>query len=171
MAISNGNTSASKGQIPVIDISGSRPETEVAKELVDAAATYGFVYIKNEGKDIPVEVINDVFQLVRYHKYTLYQVIDDWYTFTQSKSFFKSPIEEKKSCIIQKDNRGWVGMHAETLDSKSQRVGISSYGPHPYTWSLTTIQMGDFKEYVFPPLEPSYQSRAIIPKTYLIKSL
>jgi len=77
MAISNGNTSASKGQIPVIDISGSRPETEVAKELVDAAATYGFVYIKNEGKDIPVEVINDVFQLVRYHKYTLYQVIDD----------------------------------------------------------------------------------------------
>ncbi|KAH7418988.1 oxidoreductase-like protein [Cadophora sp. MPI-SDFR-AT-0126] len=103
MAISNGSTSGSTGQIPVIDISGSRPESEVAKQLVDAAATYGFVYVKNEGKDIPVDVIDDIFQL--------------------SKSFFKSPIEEKKSCTIQKNNRGWVGMHAETLDPKSQRMG------------------------------------------------
>ena len=76
MAISNGNASASTGQIPVIDISGSRSETEVAKELVDAAATYGFVYIKNEGKDIPVEVIDDVFQLVKFFKYILHQVTD-----------------------------------------------------------------------------------------------
>jgi isopenicillin N synthase-like dioxygenase len=61
MAATNGNT----GQIPVIDISGSTPEAEVAKQLVDAATTYGFVYIKNQGKDIPVEVIEKTFALVR----------------------------------------------------------------------------------------------------------
>ena len=60
MAIMNGPTS----QIPVIDLSGSLPEAQVAKELVDAAATNGFVYIKNQGKDIPVEVIDDIFDLV-----------------------------------------------------------------------------------------------------------
>lgn len=65
MATSNGNTPTSAGQIPVIDISGSIPQAEVAKQLVDAAATYGFVYVKNQGKDIPVEVIDGIFQLVR----------------------------------------------------------------------------------------------------------
>ena len=57
----NGHT----GQIPVIDISGSQPESEVAEELVDAAATYGFVYVKNEGKDIPIKDIDRTFELVR----------------------------------------------------------------------------------------------------------
>lgn len=52
-------------QIPVIDVSGSQPEAEVAKALVDAAATYGFVYVKNEGKDISVAVIDRMFELVR----------------------------------------------------------------------------------------------------------
>ena len=53
------------GQIPVIDVSGTTPEVEVAKQLVDAASTYGFVYIKNEGKDIPVETIDSLFELVK----------------------------------------------------------------------------------------------------------
>jgi isopenicillin N synthase-like dioxygenase len=61
MATTNGHT----GQIPVIDISGPLPESEIAEQLVDAAATYGFVYVKNEGKDIPVEAIDSVFDLVR----------------------------------------------------------------------------------------------------------
>lgn len=55
-----------RGHIPVIDISGSAPEEQVAKELVEAATTYGFVYIKNEGKDIPVKAISNAFALVRY---------------------------------------------------------------------------------------------------------
>lgn len=55
----NGNT----GLIPVIDISGSNPENEVAEQLVHAATTYGFVYIKNQGKDIPVEAIDNLFSL------------------------------------------------------------------------------------------------------------
>jgi isopenicillin N synthase-like dioxygenase len=49
-------------QIPVIDLSG--PEAEVAKQLVDAASTYGFVYVKSLGKDIPVEDIDSIFALV-----------------------------------------------------------------------------------------------------------
>lgn len=60
MAVTQNMTS----QIPIIDISGVLPEIEVAKQLVDAATTYGFVYIKNEGKDIPVEVIDNIFALV-----------------------------------------------------------------------------------------------------------
>jgi isopenicillin N synthase-like dioxygenase len=58
MAITNG----ASGQIPVIDLSG--PEPEVAKQLVDAAASYGFVYVRNLGKDIPVEDIDSTFALV-----------------------------------------------------------------------------------------------------------
>lgn len=58
-------------QIPVIDISGDLPEAEVGRALVDAAATYGFVYVKNEGKDIPVAAIDRMFELVR-PKMTLY---------------------------------------------------------------------------------------------------
>ncbi len=61
MAATNGN--ADTGLIPVIDISGSLPQDEVAKQLVDAAATYGFVYIKSLGKDIPVEAIDSIFDL------------------------------------------------------------------------------------------------------------
>lgn len=60
MAVLNGHT----GLIPVLDISSDRPEIEVAKQLVDAAATYGFVYIKNQGKDIPIEAIDNIFELV-----------------------------------------------------------------------------------------------------------
>lgn len=58
MAATNGTTD----QIPVIDLSG--PEGTVAKELVHAAATYGFVYIKSLGKDIPLESIDGTFALV-----------------------------------------------------------------------------------------------------------
>jgi hypothetical protein len=52
------------GQIPVIDISGSSPDVDIAESLVKAASTYGFVYIKNKGKDIPVKVIDDMFDVV-----------------------------------------------------------------------------------------------------------
>ncbi|KAH8801550.1 oxidoreductase-like protein [Xylogone sp. PMI_703] len=95
-------TIGNHGRIPVIDISGSAPEEEVAKDLVEAAATYGFVYIKNEGRDIPAEAISNIFEL--------------------SKAFFNSSLEEKDTCKMSQNNRGWSGMHGETLDSK-QRVG------------------------------------------------
>lgn len=64
MAVANGHSNGQSRQIPVIDISGSLHEDDVAQQLVDAVTTYGFVYIKNEGKDIPVEAIEKQFKLV-----------------------------------------------------------------------------------------------------------
>lgn len=52
-------------QIPVIDLSGGQSEAEVGKALVDAASTYGFVYVKNEGKDIPIAAVDRMFDLVK----------------------------------------------------------------------------------------------------------
>ena len=50
--------------IPVVDISGEGDQTEVAKELIEAAIEHGFVYIKNTGKDIPVKAIDGAFEMV-----------------------------------------------------------------------------------------------------------
>ncbi|EMR85518.1 putative 2og-fe oxygenase protein [Botrytis cinerea BcDW1] len=101
-------SSSNEGRIPVIDISGSVPQSEVAKQLVDAAATFGFVYIKNLGKDIPVDAIDRTFEL--------------------SQKFFSSPVEEKLPCKIANNNRGWSGMHTEKLDEKNQRIDPAAGG-------------------------------------------
>lgn len=96
MTVPNGNT----GFIPVIDISGNLPEAEIAKQLVDAAATYGFVYIKNEGKDIPIEAIDNIFHLVII---SISSTNNIYLHNSQSKKFFSSPIEEKQPCKIQEN--------------------------------------------------------------------
>lgn len=57
---------AAAANIPVIDISGpDADQKKVAKELVDAAVEHGFVYIKSTGNDIPADVIENTFDLVR----------------------------------------------------------------------------------------------------------
>ncbi|KAI5924366.1 2OG-Fe(II) oxygenase superfamily protein [Camillea tinctor] len=90
--------------IPVIDISAEgTDEAQIAKELVDAAVEYGFVYVKNTGRDISVEQVENAFNV--------------------SRALFSSPLEDKQRCKIEKNNRGWSGMHTETLDPKTQRVG------------------------------------------------
>ncbi|KKA29586.1 hypothetical protein TD95_003458 [Thielaviopsis punctulata] len=82
-------------EIPVIDIAAEGvSEKEIAKALVDAAAEQGFIYIKSTGQALP------------------------------SKKLFKeTPLEEKKRCTIQTNNRGWSGMYSETLDPKNQKSG------------------------------------------------
>ena len=55
---------AKVAKIPVIDISGDGDQTQVAKELVEAAIEHGFVYIKNSGKDIPAEAVDGAFEMV-----------------------------------------------------------------------------------------------------------
>ncbi|KHO01486.1 Oxoglutarate/iron-dependent oxygenase [Metarhizium album ARSEF 1941] len=87
--------------IPIVDLSG--PQADVAKQLVDAAADHGFIYIRNLGHDIPVASIDEAFAL--------------------SEKLFSAPSDEKQACSIQTNNRGWVGMHAETLDPQNQKVG------------------------------------------------
>lgn len=96
---------AKVAKIPVIDVAAAAGEdqAQVAKDLVEAAIEHGFIYIKNTGKDIPVDVIEDAFNL--------------------SRKLFAAPLEEKQQCKIQLNNRGWSAMQYETLDPKNQRVG------------------------------------------------
>lgn len=66
---------ANTAKIPVVDISDERNQQEVARELVDAAIEHGFVYIKNTGKDIPVEAIDEAFEIVCYDQESHLSVI------------------------------------------------------------------------------------------------
>ncbi|KAK8929477.1 UPF0676 protein [Metarhizium anisopliae] len=92
--------SPASADIPIIDLSG--PQAEVSKQLVDAAADHGFIYIQNLGYDIPAASIDDAFAL--------------------SEKLFSAPLDEKQTCSIQTNNRGWTSMHAETLDPQNQKV-------------------------------------------------
>ncbi|KAF9881058.1 2og-fe oxygenase [Colletotrichum karsti] len=95
---------APNANIPIIDIAAPGVDrTAIAKQLVDAAVEHGFIYIRNTGKYINLGDIDAAFDL--------------------SKKLFKAPVEEKAACTIQQNNRGWSGMHSETLDPKNQRVG------------------------------------------------
>ncbi|KAF8425109.1 hypothetical protein EV426DRAFT_596378 [Tirmania nivea] len=86
--------------IPVIPLEDG--SAECAKQLVDAARQWGFLYI-SAGSDIPHSTIDWMFEL--------------------SKKFFSSPPEDKEKCAISTNNRGWSSMHSETLDPQNQRRG------------------------------------------------
>ncbi|KAK3325563.1 hypothetical protein B0H66DRAFT_129000 [Apodospora peruviana] len=92
-------------KIPIIDIASDteQDQLKVAKKLVEAAVEHGFIYIRNSGKDIPIEAVEGTFDL--------------------SKKLFAAPVAEKQACTIQPNNRGWSAMQYETLDPKNQRVG------------------------------------------------
>jgi isopenicillin N synthase-like dioxygenase len=49
-------------ELPVIDVTKAVEET--AKQLVDAVATHGFVYLKNNHDEIPPAEIDEMFDLV-----------------------------------------------------------------------------------------------------------
>ncbi|KAK2048954.1 2OG-Fe(II) oxygenase superfamily protein [Colletotrichum somersetense] len=86
---------APKANIPIIDIaSPGIDRAAVARQLVDAAAEHGFIYIRSSGQYVMLGDIDTAFDL--------------------SKKLFKAPVEEKAACSIQKNNRGWSGMHSET---------------------------------------------------------
>lgn len=93
MVSTNGHT----GQIPVIDLSG--PENDVAQQLVDAAATYGFVYVRSLGKDIPVAAIDNMFALVIFPKSSgLYTLL----ILYSPKSSFLLPLKRRNPAKFQK---------------------------------------------------------------------
>ncbi|KAJ5874274.1 uncharacterized protein N7529_002704 [Penicillium soppii] len=89
-------------ELPVIDISNPH-DPAVGKAMLEAAAKYGFLYVNSKGTDFTVNDVDRGFEL--------------------SKKFFASPAQEKKTCRIQPNNRGWSGMHIETLDPENQRTG------------------------------------------------
>lgn len=49
--------------IPVIDISSSN--IHAAKQILEAASTWGFVYVKNDGTDISYDDLRQMFHAVR----------------------------------------------------------------------------------------------------------
>lgn len=56
------NDHAFLSHIPIVDISESDKDTPA--KLVDAASTYGFVYIKSAGLEFTREIIDHAFALV-----------------------------------------------------------------------------------------------------------
>ena len=53
---------ASQAAIPVIDVAS--PTAEVAKKLLDAASTHGFVFVSNYRAILPPDHIRAIFELV-----------------------------------------------------------------------------------------------------------
>ncbi|KAJ5636148.1 uncharacterized protein N7484_009461 [Penicillium longicatenatum] len=102
-------------ELPVIDISNPH-DPAVGKAMLDAAAKYGFLYVNSKGTDFSVADVDHGFEL--------------------SKKFFASPAAEKETCRITPNNRGWSGMHTETLDPEHQRTGDFK----------EAMNFGDFKD-------------------------
>jgi hypothetical protein len=119
--------------IPVIDLHANEPDADIARKLTDAAIEHGFLYIKNNGFDIAAEKIDDIFNVVGCDDPPSPDLIMPWPIRTgvwfngmlksfQLKTLFSSGPEEKEQCKMQKNNRGWSGMHQETLDPKHHKV-------------------------------------------------
>ena len=52
-------------KIPIIDISdAAADQAQLASSLVEAAAEYGFVYVRNTGRDLAAEQIDKAFEIV-----------------------------------------------------------------------------------------------------------
>jgi isopenicillin N synthase-like dioxygenase len=102
-SIIDSKTSTSAVRLSVIDVSD--PSAETGKQLLAAATKYGFLYINTKGTGFTEALVNREFEL--------------------SKEVFALSTEEKDECHISKNNanRGWTGMHNETLDPKNQRKG------------------------------------------------
>ncbi|PVH95254.1 Clavaminate synthase-like protein [Periconia macrospinosa] len=100
------STSNSDTTIPVIDISS--PSPEVAQQVLNAASSHGFLFIKNDGVTIPPKDIDDMFEL--------------------SRKYFQQSDEQKSEFAIHSEkaggiNRGWVKMQGESLDPTGQKQG------------------------------------------------
>ncbi|KAG8630970.1 hypothetical protein KVT40_000110 [Elsinoe batatas] len=104
-------------EIPVIDISSGN--TDAARQLLAAATDNGFAFIKNnDATGLSPSDIQSMFDL--------------------SASFFAAPTNVKAECSINSNksgkNRGWLGMHAETLDPSKQKKGdfkeAFNFSPH-----------------------------------------
>lgn len=88
----------------MIDISPKN--REAPSQLLDAAATYGFVFIENSKEiGVPAADISRIFNL--------------------SKTFFASPTEVKQEVSISSNkagkNHGWLSRGIEMLDPATQK--------------------------------------------------
>ncbi|KKZ68776.1 hypothetical protein EMCG_00989 [[Emmonsia] crescens] len=97
----NGPARAAPVQLPIINISEATPA--VGKAMIDAATKYGFFYVDSASSDFSNDDVESAFGM--------------------AQEFFASPYEEKAAVTIGTNNRGWSGMHAETLDPEHQQRG------------------------------------------------
>ena len=87
--------------LPVINI--SKPTLAVGKEMISAAAKYGFLYVDTNGTGFTQEIVDREFLI--------------------GQKFFSLADSEKAESTIDNTNKGWTGMHTEILDPKNQRKG------------------------------------------------
>lgn len=89
--------------LPVLDIS-SGADSKSAQALLDAAVKYGFLYISPAGTTLTESLVDSVFEI--------------------SKKFFTTAsLAEKQQCAINTENRGWFGLHNESLDPSNHKRG------------------------------------------------
>ncbi|ODH53139.1 hypothetical protein GX48_00675 [Paracoccidioides brasiliensis] len=88
-------------QLPVINLFEATPA--VGKAMIDAATKYGFFYVDSASSDFSNDDVESAFAMAR--------------------EFFASPYEEKAAVKIGTNNKGWSGMHAETLNPGHQQRG------------------------------------------------
>lgn len=105
--------------IPVVSfekfLTGDRAgQKEVAKKVYDAFSTVGFIYLKDHG--IPQTRVEEIFELVRnaFHV-TCFSSLQLLTRFTQSKTFFTLPLEEKLKYKLTEAqvNQGYTADGAE----------------------------------------------------------
>ena len=70
--------------IPVIDI--SEANTNAAEELVNAAATYGFVFVQNNRAGVPPDEIANVFSLVNLNTVSISGVRASYISYSPKRS-------------------------------------------------------------------------------------
>lgn len=95
-------------ELPVLELKHSfPPDPQIAKDLINSVARYGFVYVKNNSGQIPPRDINAMFNL--------------------SERLFKSPDGEKATFKVNSGssgkNSGWFPVHGEVLDPEKQARG------------------------------------------------
>lgn len=99
-----GSVPPAEAGIPVIDISSQN--ANAAKQLLDAAANYGFVFIENNEVGISYDAIANMFDL--------------------SRGFFALPVELKQEVAINSaeanKNHGWLSRGVEKLDPATQKA-------------------------------------------------
>lgn len=90
---------SSQDIVPIIDL--KEDSSILSKKLFSICKNTGFFYVTNHG--IKEEFLERVFE--------------------ESKKFFTLKEEQKRSCFLNKYNRGWGPMQEETSDVVNQKTG------------------------------------------------
>ncbi|KAJ5148428.1 hypothetical protein N7448_000006 [Penicillium atrosanguineum] len=88
--------------LPLINLTNSDFDA-AGRAVLDAAVTYGFLYIDSRATVFSSDDVNRVFGM--------------------AEEFFQLPVPDKARYRRGSDNKGWVGMNVETLDPEHHERG------------------------------------------------